>query len=183
MKINEFIKNYNEGKIENLKEALEVKHYLPFAEKYDLCASVLETCNDIDEKTGVVTIDSVNRQMTFVTTVLAAYTNFEFSTDENAEISSTNEYDMLCESKLLNPIIELFTDEYNECEKMLITMQEDLIANSNTLHNIVNNVVKRVLNIIEPLGNTLNEKVSGFNLDLSQDNIDKYVKIFEAMNK
>ena len=183
MKILEFITNYNEGKIENLKEALEVKQYLPFAEKYELCASVLDACNDVDGKTGVVTIDSINRQITFAITVIAAYTNFEFSTDENAEISSIDEYDMLCEYKLLKPIIALFADEYDECEKMLITMQEDLIANNNTLNNIVSNVAKQLLNIVEPLGKTLKDKVDGFNLDLSQDNIDKYAKLFEAIKK
>ena len=183
MKINEFITNYNEGKIENLKEVLEVKNYLPFAEKYELCASVLDACNDIDERTGVVVIDSINRQVTFAITVLSAYTNFEFSTDENAEISSIDEYDMLCEHKLLKSIIELFADEYDECEKMLMTMQADLIANSNTLNNIVSNVAKQLLDIVEPLGNVLKEKINGFNLDLSQDNIDKYAKIFEAMKK
>ena len=58
MKISAFIKNYNEGTIENLATALEVKSYLPFAEKYELCASVLDACNDVDGKTGVVTVDS-----------------------------------------------------------------------------------------------------------------------------
>ncbi len=183
MKIVEFIKNYNEGKIENLKETLEVKKYLPFAEKYELCASVLDVCNDIDEKTGIVTIDSINRQTTFIITILAAYTNLEFSIDENAEIDSIAEYDMLCENGLLNTIIELFADEYSKCEEMLMTMQNDLIANHNTLHNLMGNLAKQLLGIVEPLGSTLKDKLDTFNLDLSQDNIDKYTKIFEAMNK
>ena len=48
MKVTEFVKNYNEGKVENLKESLEVKDYVPFGEKYEICASVLDACNDID---------------------------------------------------------------------------------------------------------------------------------------
>ena len=183
MKIVEFIKNYNEGKIENLRETLGVKNYLPFAEKYELCASVLDVCNDIDEKTGVVTIDSINRQITFVITMLSAYTNLEFSVNEDAEIDSIAEYDMLCENGLLNTIIELFIDEYSKCDEMLMTMQNDLIANHNTLHNLVGNLAKQLLGIVEPLGNALKDKLDSFNLDLSQDNIDKYAKIFEAMKK
>jgi hypothetical protein len=183
MKIVELVKNYNEGKIENLKEVLEVKNYLPFAQKYELCASVLDSCNDIDERIGAVTIDSINRQITFTITAISAYTNLEFSLDENAEISSIDEYDMLCENKILKPIIELFKDEYAECEEMLMTMQNDLIANHNTLHNLVGNVAKQLLDIVEPLGNVLKDKIDSFNLDLSQDNIDKYAKIFEAMQK
>lgn len=183
MKIVEFITNYNEGKIENLKETLAIKDYIPFAEKYELCASVLDSCNDIDERTGVVTIDSINRQITFAITILSAYTNLEFSLDENAEISSIDEYDMLCKNKILKSIIELFEDEYIECENMLMTMQNDLIANSNTLQNLIGNVAKQLLNIVEPLGNVLKGKLDSFNLDLSQDNIDKYVKLFEVLKK
>lgn len=183
MKIVEFIKNYNEGKIKNLKEALEVKNYLPFAQKYELCASVLDVCNDIDEKTGTVIIDSINRHTTFTITILAAYTNLEFSLDEDAEVSSIDEYDMLCESKTLKPIVELFGDEYTECENMLATMQNDLIANHNTLHNLVGNVAKQLLGIVEPLGNVLKDKLDSFNLDVSQDNIDKLAKIFEGVKK
>jgi hypothetical protein len=183
MKILEFINNYNEGKIEKLKEALEIKDYVPFAEKYELCASVLDACNDKDERTGMVTIDSINRQITFAITILSAYTNLEFSLDENAEISSIDEYDMLCKNKVLKPIIELFNDEYVECEEMLMIMQNDLIANSNTLQNIIGNVAKQLLNMVEPLGDVLKDKLGSFDLDLSQDNIDKFAKIFEGLNK
>ena len=95
MTIQEFVKDLNEGKIKNLKEALEVKNYLPFAKKYKLCSSVLDTCNDIDIKTGVVSVDSVNRDVTFTIKVIAMYTNLEFSPDGNKDISSINEYDKL----------------------------------------------------------------------------------------
>lgn len=183
MKINEFIANYNEGKIDYLKDTLEVKEYLPFAEKYELCASVLDSCNDKDEKTGLVTVDSINRQITFTITAISAYTNLEFSLDEDAEISSIDEYDMLCKNKLLTPIIESFSDEYVNCENMLTTMQNDLIANSNTIHNLAGNLAKQLLGIVEPLGNVLKTKLDSFNLDLSQDNIDKFAKIFEGMKK
>ena len=41
---------------------------------------------------------------------------------------------------------------------------------------------KQLLDIIEPLGDIIKEKVSSFNLDLNQDNIDKFAKIFEGLN-
>lgn len=183
MKIAEFITNYHEGKITLSEEALGVKEYLPFAEKYELCASVLDACNEIDEKTGIVKIDSINRQITFNISILSAYTNLEFSLDENAEISSIDEYDMLCRNKLLPPIVELLADEYCACEDMLTTMQNDLITNSNTVYNLAGHVAKELLGILEPLGDVLKDKISSFNLDLSQDNIDKLAKIFEGINK
>ena len=90
---------------------------------------------------------------------------------------------MLCKNKLIKPIIELFADEYSECEDMLTIMQNDLLANSNTLHNLAGNMAKQLLEILEPLGDILKDKIGSFNLDLSQDNIDKFAKIFEELQK
>lgn len=182
MKVSEFVNEYKNGKINDLREALDIRDYVPFGEKYELCASVLNVCNDTDEKTGVVTIDSINRQITFTITVISTYTNLEFSLDESAEISSIDEYDMLEQNGLISAIIDLFDKEYTKCEDMLNTMQNDLLENSNTLHNIVGNISKQLLDILEPLGDILKDKIGLLNFDLSQDNIDKFAKIFEGLN-
>lgn len=181
MTIKAFIEQYNNGEIKDLKTALEVKDYVPFADKYDLCASVLSECNTIDEKTGIVSIDSVMRHVVFTITILSLYTNLEFSSGAEGEISSIDEYDMLCQYKLLKPIINLFEDEYAECENMMDIMQHDLVANSNDIYHVVANVAKQLLDVVEPLADVLKHKVEDFNLDLSQDNIDKYAKIFETL--
>ena len=144
MKIKNFIERTKTEGIENLKEILAIRAYAPFAEKYDLCSSVLAECNTIDEKTGIVIVDSVMRHVVFTITILSLYTNLEFSSDENSEITSIDEYDMLCESKLLKPIINEFAEEYVECEQMLNTMQNDLVVNSNGIHHIVNKLVSQI---------------------------------------
>ena len=97
MKVSEFVNEYKNGKINDLRETLDIRDYVPFGEKYELCASVLNACNDTDEKTGVVTIDSINRQITFIITVVSAYTNLEFSLDDNTEIVHS---DMLTDGKV-----------------------------------------------------------------------------------
>lgn len=182
MTIKEFIKDYNEGRIETLKEALEVRDYAPFAEKYELCASVIDASNEVDEKTGLVRVDSVNRNLTFTIALLSLYTNLEFSLDED-EGSSIDEYDMLCQNKLLTPILELFAEEAEVCQDMLLAMQEDILENNNTLQNVVGNTVKNLLEIAEPFVDIVKDKIESFNLDLGQDNIDKYMKILETMTK
>ena len=179
MKVQEFVELYKEGKIELSKDVLEVKDYIPFSQKYELCSSVLDTCNDIDVKTGLVSVDSVNRNVTFIVKMISMYTNIEFSPDGNLDVSSIDEYDMLCENKLLKPIIGLFAEEYVECEEMLMTMQNDLITNNNTLHNVLGNGMKYFLGIAD----VLKKKIDTLNLDLNQDNIDNYAKLFEALKK
>lgn len=178
MKVVEFCNLYKDKKIELSTEALEVKNYIPFIEKYELCSSIINTCNDIDIQTGIVTVDSVNRDVTFITKIISMYTNIEFSPDGNADISSIDEYDMLCENRLLEPILGLFAEEYVECKNMLVTMQNDLIANNNTLHGIASNVAKQIINI----ATLFNKKIDALDFDFSQDNIDKYAKIFEKLN-
>ena len=179
MVIREFVNLYNEGKIEDLAKALEIKSYISFNKKKEMCTSVLNACNEIDEQTGIVKINSIDRKMTFEIAAISMYTNLEFSSDEDIEIDSIQEYDMLRKYGLLKPLLDLFEAEYNDCLEMLETMQADLIANSNTTQNILAHVSKQLLNILEPLADIIKDKVESSNLDLSQDNIDKYAKLIE----
>lgn len=181
MKVQAFIEKVKNEGTDNLKEMLAIRDYAQFDEKYDLCSSVIDECNDIDEQTGIVSVDSVMRHVVFTITAISLYTNLEFSYDEKSEITSIDEYNVLCENKLLKHIIDGFADEYAECEQMLETMQNDLIANHNNVYHVIGNVAKQLLNVVEPLADVLTHKASELNLDLSQDNIDKYLKLFETI--
>lgn len=181
MKIKEFIERVKNEETNNFKEMLAIRDYAPFAEKYDLCSSVLAECNDVDEKTGIVSIDSVMRHVVFTISILSLYTNLEFSSGENSETNSIDEYDILCENKLLKSIIAEFSEEYVECEQMLNTMQNDLIANNNDVYHVIGNTAKQLLGVVSPLASILKDKIEALDLDLSQDNIDKYIKLFEKI--
>ena len=85
MKISEFVKNFIDKKVMNtainqnavsdyLKKELEVKDYVPFAEKRDLCARVLEACNTKDDS-GLVKVDSISRYILFTIAIISKYTN------------------------------------------------------------------------------------------------------------
>lgn len=179
MKIMEFVELYENGKIENIRETLEVKDYIPFAEKYELCASTLAACNEVDETTGLITVDSINRQVTFTITALSMYTNLEFTFDENTEFDSIAEYDMLCKHGLVKPILKLIGDDYAVCEEMLMTMHNDMVTNNNTLHNVVGNITKQVLGVVTELANLMQNKMESF--DFSQIDINKYKDILEKI--
>lgn len=182
MTIREFVKLYNEGTIEDWAQVVEIKDYVSFSEKKELCTSVLNACNKIDEQTGIVKVDNLECMVTFKIAAISAYTNLEFSSDEDLEIDSIQEYDMLCKYGLLKPILNLFEAEYADCLDMMATMQADLIANSNTTQNILAHVSKQLLGIFESLADVIKDKAESFNLDLSQDNIDKYTKLIEIFS-
>lgn len=192
MKVQEFIETFKVKKImdskinehavaDYLKETLDVKEYLPFAEKRELCAKVLNACNKIDSN-GLVKVDSVSRYIIFTVSILSAYTNLEFSSGED-EIDSIDEYDMLCQSGLFDPILEVIGNEYAVCNNILNMMMDDIVANNNTVENVVSHTLNKLSKSIDGFIDTLSDKVDELNLDLNQIDIDKYKGLIEQFTQ
>ena len=79
--IKEFVDGFKSKKIINthiapnavaeyIKKELEVKDYVPFAEKRELCANVLNACNTKDGN-GLVKVDSVSRYILFTIAIIS----------------------------------------------------------------------------------------------------------------
>jgi hypothetical protein len=189
MKILELVKEFKDKRIMNtkinehavsdyLKNTLEIKDYVPFAEKRELCANVLNACNQ-KTSNGLVKVDSVSRYIVFTLSVISKYTNLEFSSGEDSEFDSLDEYDMLCQAGLLNPILEVIGDEYATCNNILNMMMDDIVANNNTVENVVANVLGKVGKSVDGLIDVLADKVEDLELDLSQIDINKYKGLIE----
>lgn len=192
MKISEFVKNFIDKKVMNtainqnavsdyLKKELEIEDYVPFAEKRDLCARVLEACNTKDDS-GLVKVDSISRYILFTIAIISKYTNLEFSSDEE-EIDPLDEYDMLCQNNLLNPILDIIGGEYVTCNNMLNMMMDDIVSNNNTVENVVGTVLGKFSDSLDELVSALANKVESMNLDLSQIDIDKYSGLIERLTQ
>jgi hypothetical protein len=193
MKIATFIENFKKAKLENtkvnpnaignyIKKELEVKDYLPFAEKRELCTRVLEVCNNMDTESGLVKVDSVTRYIVFTISILSTYTNLEFYSDED-DIDSLDGYDMLCQSGLLNPILDVIGDEYVTCNNMLNMMMSDIMTNNNTVESVVGNVLGKFGTSADVLIGALASKVESMELDLSQIDINKISGLIEKFTK
>lgn len=191
MKITEFVQNFNSKKITNTKLApnavqeyiakeLEVKKYIPFVDKRALCESVLETCCTKDDN-GLVKVDSVTRYILFTISVITKYTNLEFSSGKDDEYDSLDEYDILCESGLLNPILAVIGEEYAACNNMLNMMMDDIIANNNTVEAVTGHALSKITDSVDELINVFADKVEEMELDLSQIDIDKYKGILDLL--
>lgn len=190
MRILELINDYKEKKIMNtaidkdavsnyLKKTLEVKDYLAFAEKRELCERVVNSCNHKDINSGLIKVDSVMRYIVFTVTILSTYTNLEFSTGE--DFDSLDEYDMLCQADLLNPILDVIGAEYATCNNILNMMMDDVIANNNTIENVLDNAADRLLGSIDTFVDVLAEKVKDLNLDLSQFDIEQFAPLLDKL--
>ena len=188
MKIYEFIESFKNDKVINtqlkpnavseyLKEKLEIKDYIPFAEKRELCEKVLNACNTKDEN-GLVKVDSVSRYILFTILIISKYTNLEFSAGDD-EYDSLDEYDILCQSNLLNPILDVIGGEYITCNNMLNMMMDDVVANNNTIENVVGTTLNKISEYVGDFVAVLGDKVESMELDLSRLDIDKYTGLIE----
>lgn len=188
MKILDFINEVKAQKIMNtqyqphavekfIKEKLNVKTYVPFAEKRELCKSVLDASCKING--SIVEIDSVSRYILFTIAIISKYTELEFSSGKYEEFDPIDEYDMLCQNDLLNPILDVLGMEYTTCNNILNMMMADINANNNNIAAVLNNSAQKLLDIVDEFKDVLSDKVKELNLDLSQVNIDKYAGIIE----
>ncbi len=192
MKVQNFIDDFKSSKVVNsqikpnavgeyIKKTLEVKDYVPFAEKRELCAQVLNACNTKDDS-GLIKVDSVSRYIIFTLSIISKYTNLEFSSGED-EIDSLDEYDMLCQADLLNPILDVIGAEYTTCNNMLNMMMEDIMTNNNTIENVVGAVLGKLGDSIDDFITVISDKVESMNLDLNQIDIDKYKGLIEQFTQ
>lgn len=193
MKIEQFINDFKNGNVQNtklapnvvgeyIKNVLDVKDYVPFEEKRELCANVLNVCNTRDDN-GLVKVDSVTRYIIFTISIISKYTNLEFSSGKDDEVDSLDEYDMLCQSNLLNPILDVIGDEYVTCNNILNMMMSDIIANNNTIENVVGNTLVKLGDSIDGFISVLSDKVESMELDLSQIDINKYKGIIDLLSQ
>ena len=188
MKVMDFISIYNAKKIANttavgewIRKTLEVKDYVSFVEKRELCADVLNACNTIDDS-GLVKVDSVSRYLIFTISVVAKYTNLEFSSGEDG-VDSIDEYDMLCQHNLLNPILDVIGAEYTSCNNVLNMMMSDIVANRNTVENVLANAATKITVATDRLFDALIEKIESLEIDLNQIDIDKYKGLLDLIPK
>jgi hypothetical protein len=114
--------------------------------------------------------------------LLSAYTNLEFSSGEDG-IDSIDEYDMLCENDLLNPILEVIGGEYTACNNMLNMMMDDMMTNYNTVENVVVHASNHLLAIVNRFADVLSQKVNSLNFDLSQIDIEQYKGLVEKLTQ
>lgn len=186
--VRDFIKEFKEKKVMNtqitpnavseyLKKTLEIKDYVPFAEKRELCANVLNACNAKGDG-GLVKVDSVSRYIVFTLSIISKYTNIEFSSGDD-EIDSLDEYDMLCQEGLLNPILDVIGGEYVTCNNILNMMMEDILSNNNTIENVIETVLGKFSNSVDGLLTAIADKVESMELDLSQIDINKYTGLID----
>ena len=168
MIIQEFVQKFKEAKVTNsklnehavsdyLKKELEIKTYLPFRYKREIVEMVVE--QNIEWVDDIKKVDAINQYVAFVTAMLSAHTNLDFSDDPVAD------YDLLAESGLLNLIIEEFRTSYDECDVLLkLALAAEL--EDNNINVLVGRFLNNILGKLDVVSEIFKDKFG--NIDIGQ---------------
>lgn len=138
-----------------LKKELEVKEYLSIKQKKELVNSIVNECVLFED--GIYKFDEIDKYICFTMRTIAAYTNIELSDDIEVD------YDMLCEAKLLNPVVETFGGEY-ENVKVLLQMRCDYILSGNNIEAQVGKFLTELFDKMNGLVDVATNKVESFKI-------------------
>ena len=182
MKINEFIEIANNGKnkllkgeqfLQFLEKTLNVKKYISIKEKKSLIDDIIGAC--ILYEDGIFKFDNIDKYITFTMKTIAAYTDLELSFDIEED------YDALCNAKLLNAVIETFSGEY-ENVNLLLQMKCEYILYGNSVEAQFGKFLTNVSDSVDRLTNSLSDKIDKFDIKNLPINMDDFGKIMEFVN-
>ena len=162
MKITDMLTEMKTKKIQNtqvnpdavgsyLRKTLEIKTYIPFEDKKRIAEMIIAA--NITKENGIKKINSVGQFISFVTAMLVAHTNLEINTENPIE-----DYNLICEAGLLEPIIACFEKDYTECEVILKMMVADELAD-NDLSVVVAKFLSGIEDIFDGLGDKLGDVI------------------------
>lgn len=155
-----------------LKKELEVKEYLSIKDKKRLVGDIVNQCLLYDD--GIFKFDDIEKYVCFTMNVIAAYTNIELSDDIEED------YDILCQSKLLNTVINTFKSEYDEVN-ILLQMKCEYILNDNNVEVQIGKFLNGTLDKIDDIGKVLANKIDSFDVNNAIRQLD-LTKLFSLIN-
>lgn len=156
-----------------LKKKLEVKEYISIKAKKNLVDDIVNEC--ILYEDGIFKFNDIDKYICFTMRTIAAYTNLELSEDLDEE------YDLLCESKLLDSIISIFKKEYDDVN-ILLQMKCDYVLNNNTLEAQVGRFFDGILEKVDALVGAFANKVDNFDLNNLPINSEDLGKLMQLLN-
>ena len=179
MKIKEFVESVKKNP--NTSNAIIAKivnkTYIPVLRKRQLAEIVYNS--SVSMENGIVKVDSLSKYLIFTMLMISEYTNLEFSTDESgvATIEAIQEFDMLCENGLINPVIACFEADYARSNEILNYVFKDNIAANNTVEAVVGRIGNDVIDILDAFADVLANKVSELELNMPDVDVEQLAKL------
>ena len=182
MKIRELVEIVTNSKNKMLKgeqlqqfiaKSIDVKKYISIKEKRNLIDDIINDC--ILYEDGMYKFDDIDKYISFTMKTIAAYTNLELSDDIE------DDYDALCEAKLLNVVVETFSGEY-ENVNLLLQMKCEYILSGNTIEAQFGKFLTGVLDNVDEFVSVLSNNIKDFDLNNLPIDIKDVNKLIEFVN-
>ena len=154
--------------VEYNDQTIEVKQYLPVAEKSELITRVLN--NSVDEDNGYYNL--LKMDMHLALEIVYAYSNINFT--EKQKEDSAKLYDMLNASKVLNLIIGLIPEgEFYYLNKTVHEMANNIVAYRNSAMGIMERITTDYSNLNFDASTIQKELADPNNMTLLKDILTK----------
>ena len=153
MKVQELVENFDN--MLDLKKELQIKKYIPIIEKRKFAVGVIAACTDEDD--GFMQADRFKMNIYFHMNMLSLYTNVEQIVEFDDMVE---QYDALCECGLMNALIDIIGNDYDELQNVL-ECELDSLLGQNSIDFQVVKIANKIGSIIDMLG----EKLEGYDLD------------------
>lgn len=182
MKVQEFIEAMKNNKNKMLKgeqlqqlvsKTLEVKNYMSIKRKKELVNEIINECVIYED--GIFKFDDIDKYICFTMKTIAAYTNIELSMDIE------DDYDALCEAKLLNAVVDTFAGEY-ENVKLLLQMKCDYILGGNNIEAQFGKFLNVIVDKVDDVANVISNKIRDFDVNNLPIDINDLNKLMEFIN-
>ena len=157
MNIKEFVKATKEN-TSSMAELIAVNKYISSAEKIRIANEVMDISAEYDR--GFIKFDSYKKYLAFTFAIIEAHTDLRFADNWDDKM---HEYDILCESELLDAIIDTFKTDCDTSLKVLDMMCNDLLAN-NSIEASVAKVAQSVSENLDVFVGTLSDKLEDFDI-------------------
>ena len=135
---------------EVVAKVLEVKKYLGIKEKKALVEAIVDEC--ILYEDGIFKFDDIDKYLCFTMRTIEAYTNLELAADYEED------YDLLCQSGLLEMVVDTFKKEYDDVS-ILLQMKCDYVMSDNALSVQIGRFLKDLNGKLDAVSEVLVNKV------------------------
>ena len=158
MLVREFIeKAQNSG--ESLFNLIAAKKYISSAEKIRLAKTVIDTTVEYDR--GFIKFDSYKKHLSFTFGFIESHTDLRFADDWADKMQ---EYDMLCENGLVEVIINMLRDDYEDSLVILDMMCNDMLAD-NSIEASMARLVQSVTDNLDVFVGAIADKLEDLDIE------------------
>jgi hypothetical protein len=171
MIIKDFIKE-TKKKNANLEKILEVRTYIPIAEKKAILDDILDRCFIVED--GVLTCDYVLKRMAFELAMIKYHTNLDI------DITSEEDYDEI--RSLGTNFYELYAADHEECHLYFEGMVKELCSQY-SIESSMARLANKLSGSIEGLVENISQKIEGLDIGFEGKELEQFKDLLNKYGK